>query len=356
MKKLFLIILGLGISILLLEAFLRLWPKTTLKFYDNNIFGSAFIPNQKGTFVTNSKEYKTEVAINSHGWPDIEHSYEKPDGIYRILILGDSFVENLQVPLENRIFRQLQSKLGDKFEVVAMGRGNTGTAQQYLMLKNLGIKYKPDLVVQMFFEANDIKNNSPLMQNDPYLPYFKLDSDGSLIELPHQKRSDRKNESLKEILKNLRVVELLLSVRQNIRERKENLKTGYPIDYHVYDKNYSEEFLGAWEVTKRLILETKSETEKSGAKYMLVPFPGSEQVDVNKQNTIYKTYPQIADAEIDFEKPDKILSNFCDENGIECYSMLHRFKDSTSYYPRDGHWTQEGTDQVSQFLAEILRF
>ncbi len=56
-----------------------------------------------------------------------------------------------------------------------MGRGNTGRAQQYLMLKEYGLKYKPDLVIQMFLTANDVKNNSPVLQNDPYLPYFEID-------------------------------------------------------------------------------------------------------------------------------------------------------------------------------------
>ena len=354
MKKILVIILGIGLSVLLLEMFLGIWPKTNLKFYDNDIFGSAFVPNQKGIFVANSKEYKTEVAINSHGWPDVEHSYEKQSGIFRILILGDSFVENLQTPLENRFYRQLQDKLGEGFEVVAMGRGDTGTAQQYLILKNYGLKYKPDLVIHIFLEANDVKNNSPLLKNDPYLPYFEIEANGSLRELPHQKRSDRKNERLKTILKNSRIVELLLSVRQNLREKKENLENGYPTDYHVYDEDYSAGYSTAWDITKKLILETKMTTEETGAKYILVPIPGSEQVSESKQNAIYKTYLQMANAKIDFEKPDKILLNFCRENNIGCYSMLSLFKDSSSYYPRDGHWTQEGTDLAAKFLIEIL--
>jgi len=103
MKKIvFLIAFGILLSIFVAEIFLRLFKsETTLKFYDNPVFGSAFVPNQKGVFVTETKEYFSNVEINSQGWPDFEHSFEKPRDVYRILILGDSFVENLQVPFEN---------------------------------------------------------------------------------------------------------------------------------------------------------------------------------------------------------------------------------------------------------------
>jgi len=131
--KFLLIFFAVVISFLLIEFLLRVFSphETNLEFYDNPIFGSALVPNQKGLFVTETKEYSSKVEVNSQGWPDTEHSFEKPEGVYRILILGDSFVENFQVPFEKRFFRQLQDKLGSKFEIIAMGRGNTGTAQQY---------------------------------------------------------------------------------------------------------------------------------------------------------------------------------------------------------------------------------
>ena len=66
-----------------------------------------------------TKEYSSKVKVNSQGWPDIEHNLAKPKDIYRMLILGDSFVENFQVPRLKKIFRQLQDKLGNKFEIIA---------------------------------------------------------------------------------------------------------------------------------------------------------------------------------------------------------------------------------------------
>lgn len=365
--KFLLIILGFFLSFPVLEGSLRLYyqlkpARTTLKLYDNPVFGSALTPNQKGLFVSETKEYSSEVAVNSEGWPDIEHNFEKPKGVYRILILGDSFVENFQVPFEKRFFRQLQDKLGNKFEVAAMGRGNTGTAQQYLMLKEYGLKYKPDLVIQMFLTANDVKNNSSTLQNDPYLPYFEIDESGGLKEIPHIKRSDRKLSSLKEILKKFEITKIILSLRQKyLEKRAADLSGGYPIDYHIYDSNYSSEYQKAWDITKRLITETKKLTEESGAKYLFVTLANNEQVNAKVQDEIFKKYPKMKSANSDFEKPDKILKEFAEKEKITLWQMLPYFKSftnhyplSTTHYPYDGHWNQTGTDLAALFLYQII--
>ncbi len=356
---------GIVVSFLLIEFLLRIFlpPQTTLKFYDNPVFGSAFVPNQKGLFVTETKEYSSNVEINSQGWPDIEHTVDKPKDTYRILILGDSFVENLQVPFEKRFFRQLQDKLGNKFEIIAMGRGNTGMAQQYLILKKYGLKYKPDLVIQMFLTANDVKNNSPVLQNDPYLPYFEIDEDNNLKEIPQIKRSDRKLSSLKEILKKFEITKIILSLRQKYLEKNAStLAWGYPIDYHIYDSSYSSEYQKAWEITKRLILETKKITEESQAKYILVTLANNEQVDFKVQEEIFNKYPNMKNANPDFEKPDKIIKEFSENENITYWQMLPYFQNyiinnlnSTTHYFYDGHWNETGTNLAAEFLFENLK-
>ena len=361
-KKLIFVFFSILVSLFLVEIILQRLPHSTLKFYDNNIFGSALIPNQKEVFVSETSEYKNLVQVNSHGWPDIEHSYDKPDGIYRILILGDSFVENFQVPLEARFYRQLQNKLGSKYEIIAMARGNTGTAPQYLMLKNYGLKYKPDLVIHMFFEANDIKNNSPKMQNDPFLPYFTIDSGGGLVEIPRSNRIQKKLASIKEFLTNFRLIALLFSARRSIIEQNQSSRFGYPIDYHVYDKSYNEEYTKTWEATKKLILETKKMVENAGGKYVFVASPGNEQIQKDVQGKITQTYPKFSLSEIDFNKPGKILKEFCNQEAVDCYFMYPFFQEYLSlnpkarlYYFYDGHWNQTGTDVAAEFLYQNLK-
>lgn len=164
---------------------------------------------------------------------------------------------------------------------------------------------------------------------------------------------------IKDFFLNFHTVKLVLSIRQNIIENKQKYSLGYPIDYHVYDKNNLSEFDEAWKITKKLVLETKAEVEKLGAKYVLVVIPASEQIDIKKQNEIYKIYPEMNPNEISFDKPEKILAEFCSENSIECYFMSPYFKKYLSdnpnkelYFFKDGHWNTDGANLASDFLYQ----
>lgn len=376
--RVFLVFIGLTTSLLVLEIGMRLYylmaenqflgltpARTTLKFYDDDIFGYVLVPNQKGWFVPHTREYFTWVEANSYGFPDVEHTLQKPPNTLRILLLGDSFAENYQVPLEKRFFRQLETTLKTitkrPIEVIVLGLGNSGTARQLLLLQNFGVSYKPDLVVHMFLTANDVKNNSPVLQMDPYTPYFRLNEQGDLVQTLHQKRSGRKFSKIKDTLKELRIVELLLAVRQKFFEDQQNRAAGYPLDYHVYDKIYTSEYEEAWAVTKKLILETKKETENAGAKYVLVVLANNEQVNLPVREKILNTYTSMQKSKLDFEKPDKILQEFCKETNIECLFMLPYFKEYVTQHPDkpthnrlEGHWNQTGTNLAAEFLIKIL--
>ena len=201
------LLFGVFLAFTLLEVTLRAYyflgekqlfglepTRTTIEWEDDNILGRKLKANQSGWLVSPSSEYFTWIDINSAGWHDSEHLKDKQKEVYRILIIGDSFVENFQVPLEHTFFKQLEKNLnqktkGKKLEVITMGLGDSGTAQQYLVLKNHGLAYKPDLVLHLLFTGNDIKNNSLALQKDPHRPYFKL-VDGKLekqrLSLAHQ--------------------------------------------------------------------------------------------------------------------------------------------------------------------------
>lgn len=110
--------------------------------------------------------YDTTVRFNGKGSRGPELSYDKPDDVYRILIIGDSFVEALQVAYEDTFYARLQDRLaayatpGQRFEVVATGRTGWGTLQEYLYYHHEGYKYNADLVILLFY-INDVADNYP---------------------------------------------------------------------------------------------------------------------------------------------------------------------------------------------------
>jgi hypothetical protein len=104
--------------------------------------------------------------VNSLGFNDDEHSVEKKPGIYRILVLGDSYVEALQVKRDSAFHKLIEAKLnenGRRAEVIAMGRSQ-GTIAELKILEEHGFRFKPDLVILGFLSFNDVSDNSPLLR------------------------------------------------------------------------------------------------------------------------------------------------------------------------------------------------
>ncbi|HYM10498.1 MAG TPA: SGNH/GDSL hydrolase family protein, partial [Bryobacterales bacterium] len=123
-------------------------------------------PFARGTVY--DREYVTYLQYNSKGMRGPERPYAKPPGTYRILALGDSFVDGYTVALDDRVTEQLErllhaAKTPPRVETIAMGVAGYSTDQELLWLESEGLRYEPDLVVLLFFD-NDIYGNG--------LPYF----------------------------------------------------------------------------------------------------------------------------------------------------------------------------------------
>ena len=83
-------------------------------------------PNFRG--VIDSPVFKTEIAANSEGMHDTEHSLQKPASVFRILMLGDSFVQGFQVDEPDSAHQVLEDMLNEnaptdnQFEVLSCKR------------------------------------------------------------------------------------------------------------------------------------------------------------------------------------------------------------------------------------------
>jgi lysophospholipase L1-like esterase len=98
------------------------------------------------------------VSINSEGLRDREFSLEKPPGVYRVMMLGDSTTFGWGVRQEDTAAKFLERKLSAALpagysgvEVMNAGVGNYNTVQEVTYYETIGWKYHPDLVVLVFF-------------------------------------------------------------------------------------------------------------------------------------------------------------------------------------------------------------
>jgi hypothetical protein len=151
------------------------------------VLGWSQVPDGSYDFVLEGRQ--VQVSFNSAGFRDTEHERAKPPRVKRILVIGDSFSEAVQVNLEETFHQRLEAMLDERepgrWEVINLGVGDFGTAQELVALTEYGLAFNPDVVIHQIFPLNDICNNSIELfelcrsDNDRYRPYF-VEAEGEL--------------------------------------------------------------------------------------------------------------------------------------------------------------------------------
>ncbi len=161
------VLLALLVSLLVaagvLEVGLRLLgmgPQPTINKFDKDL-GWVKTPNSSAHRKTG--EYDVTFKINALGLRDDDmESPKKPAGVFRVLVLGDSFVQGYTVEREN-LFVDILEKWwqaeGRKVDVINAGTEGYSTDQEVLWFQLYGRDFQPDLVVLCPYE-NDLYWNA----------------------------------------------------------------------------------------------------------------------------------------------------------------------------------------------------
>ena len=93
---------------------------------------------------------------NIHGYRGRDFSYEKPAGVRRVVIIGDSVAIGQGIRLSqtfsSKLERRLNSELGypGHFEVIVLGESGYSTSQELFLLEHIAPRYDPDLVIWVY--------------------------------------------------------------------------------------------------------------------------------------------------------------------------------------------------------------
>lgn len=121
------------------------------------------------------------VSINSHGLRSSEIPLEKPEGVYRILVLGDSWTFGVCVPQDKTYPAQLEHLLQSRhphrrIEVINSGVSGYETYNESVYFRRSGWLFEPDLVLIGYYPVNDIhdkrekfKERARLQEENPLL-------------------------------------------------------------------------------------------------------------------------------------------------------------------------------------------
>lgn len=185
---------------------------------ENPLIGYELVPDFESDRAGSMLDFRGKA--NSLGFRDREHSVLKPEGVFRILVLGDSITQGLGVRDDAEVFtavleRELEASPG-RFEVLNFGVSGYNTQQEVETLRQKGLVYAPDLVV-LAYCSNDTRVDSggilPQLSDERQrfdrMPRFLLTS--ALFRLAYTRLASRRRDSrdlFPEIRKNT-VVEYL---------------------------------------------------------------------------------------------------------------------------------------------------
>src|SRR5258705_13505 len=174
--KVRLIVIGSLVGIIVAELALRLVGYSFPEFYVADVArGYALRPNVQGWY---RKEGESFVRINSDGFHDREHSKAKPPHTIRVAVVGDSFAESLQVPIDATFWAIMEARLKEcapqahSVEVLNFGVSGYGTAQELITLRERVWNYSPDIVLLAITTNNDITDNARLLESTNDVPNF----------------------------------------------------------------------------------------------------------------------------------------------------------------------------------------
>jgi hypothetical protein len=309
---------------------------------------------------------QVHVEFNRQGFRDVEHELAKPPGVKRLVLIGDSFCEAVQVNLEQTFFRLLQARLllgGERWEVINLGVGDFGTAQELIALREYGLRYEPDVVVCAVYPLNDIGNNAIALadlcrsRNDGYRPYL-VERDGELREV----RSQPVRQLVRSWLATFRVFEraciavgLKFSGDEDDAARTRRMRNlGVPpLDPLLYtyvpeEVQQLEGTRAGWRITERCLEEMARSSRERGAQFAVVVMPFESTVGPQWEQ-FAKQQPLPA---MDPDYPDRRLQALCQKLGAPCVLMRPVFAEHLAEYlpGRDGHLNPAGHRLTAEAL------
>ncbi|MBD3163016.1 MAG: hypothetical protein GF346_11405 [Candidatus Eisenbacteria bacterium] len=305
--------------------------------------------------------------VNSFGFRDREPLIPKPDGLYRIVGIGDSFVLGA-VPLERNFLRVAEAEAAERFaddslqvEISMMGLGGYGPENEVGVLRSAALRLSPDLVVLCFYVGNDV--TGVLLRGEV---------------LGGELYFTRSSNPLHDLLRRSRLFVLLERTATNFwrlrnlekergRPGREEPADPYrPTMYYrlilkkrlpVYESPPSERIERLWRRTESALAEFDRVCASAGVPWILLAIPAEEQVDPRVRARVLESL-SVDPAGYDFDAPQRRLRAFADARGIDLIDLLPVFRAATVdprlYIPNDTHWNEEGNALAGRILADAI--
>jgi len=311
---------------------------------------------QHGDFVYSSRSMRTR-----------EYAGEKKPGVYRIAVFGDSFAHGsggtpYRQMWTTRLEGALKERVDREVEVFSLGVGGVGPGFELRLWELERELLRADGVVVGFFVGNDFTDERPetpwresalrqhslvvrLIGNGARLWRERALADewittaadtppgtpGGTVADPHYVRDPNRRKLSDEALLGIegRIIQICLERRREWFDRR------------------------AREVLQ-VLARFHAEVTSDGSRFLVLLIPDQVQVDDALRARVLEQLG-VATADVEVDRPQRLLTRLLDERGIESFDLLPLFRERALseplYWLGDTHWNVEGNALAADALA-----
>jgi hypothetical protein len=369
-KKALAVLIGLLVALLMSEGLLRLLPVQGAYFRipvrPSDEVGFTRIPETSCQFESSCFRI-ADIRFNSLGFRDREFS---AGGEFKIAILGDSFMEAIEVPA-GLTTASILEKLVHR-PVLNSAINSYGTSHQLFVYRNFLKILRPKIVLLFFYPGNDIQENSCQLTK-----MYGESISGPCGDISDEKVMWRTNfdtddhvrgqSALKDFLRQHCKV-CLLGYR-TLKAHPWNRSFGREIDfsYNAFRSEppeaVREPWENGWRITEAAITQLNSEVTSNGGRLFIVTVPHFFAVIPDWKKAFKESTGQEVPDDFDPLLAEKRLSRLGAklsvpvvnlDQGFNRYRVRNELKDPYFWYFCDAHWSPLGHFIAANVVAKAL--
>ena len=336
-------------------------------FTSDPVIGFTYEPNAK-TY-EKGREYHALYQINSLGLRDREYGPKK-DGVFRVLLVGDSFSASHGLPIEDSLSRQLERSLQTvvnleempvKIEVINAAHGGYSPYNYWKAYRRWAPVFEPDVVVVgLSPDDYDCRNEDSqyLIEDGATLAVFKkgqTPKKGGGSSIRKLRKWLSWNSEFYILMRNYLYYNDLvgrISLWMSAKAEGQNRQ----LQQYVVPR--PESMVKAWAKTFSYLQKLQKETAAEGVTLVFIPIQLKLEIDPEQYRQALAA-SGLTPQQIDIDQPLKEISAFCKAEHIPVLdprpALRERHAEVPCYFVYDGHWIAEGIRVATASLASQWR-
>ena len=395
-KKLLLPVFSLVVLLIFLEITSRIFLHAPARFspvQPSQIYGHEHKPNYSA--INEREEFKAAVSYNPEGLRGGPVDKIKPSGVYRIAVVGDSFVDAVETNNQDTFVKKLENKLNAasakslKYDVINFGVLSYNADNEFVVIKEKIKEYAPDLVIQVFF-FNDVEAFNP--NNPSQLVTIDNDTVHTHYPLPKTQNLEQKvsllRKSLTLLVSHSHLWDYFMNYKlyssmpktllafQNIKtaifgetdadkglkarmESSINQRRFNEFDIETMMLSKIEQMKPVWKSEEMLLKEEKKLMAERGTKFIFVLASGALYYRTEAKEKIKNDYHLSAE-DFDPTLPNKNMAEILQRLEIGYIDLLpiisayENHQKILMHFRSDIHWTKYAHQLVADTLFDCL--